>query len=54
MKKFLLILVLAFVASTAKSQDFSVVCETGQTLYYTISDATNHQVSVVAPSEDPD
>ena len=30
--------------------NFSAVCSTGQTLYYTITDATNHCVSVVAPA----
>lgn len=54
MKKSLLFLVLALLASVAKSQNFSAVCETGQTLYYTISDKANHQVSVVPPSDDPD
>lgn len=29
---------------------FSAVCPTGQTLYYNISDATNHYVQVVAPN----
>lgn len=54
MKKIFLSLVLALVVLSAKSQDFSAVCETGQTLYYTISDKANHQVTIVAPSEDPD
>lgn len=30
--------------------DFSAVCSTGQTLYYNITDATNHYVSMVAPA----
>ncbi len=29
--------------------DFSAVCPTGQTLYYDITDATNHYVGLVAP-----
>lgn len=34
---------------TAWAYNFYAVCPTGQTLYYTITDATNHYVSVVAP-----
>ena len=30
--------------------DFSAVCETGQTLYYNITDATNHYVALTCPS----
>ena len=29
--------------------DFSAVCETGQTLYYNITDAENHYVALVCP-----
>lgn len=54
MKKIVLFLVLAIMALSAKSQDFSAVCETGQTLYYNVSDAANRQVTIYAPSEDPD
>ena len=32
--------------------DFSAVCSTGQTLYYNITDATNHYVTVVSPEND--
>ena len=31
--------------------DFSAVCSTGQTLYYNITDDTNHYVELVAPGE---
>lgn len=54
MKKIFLSLVLALVVLSAKSQDFSAVCATGQTLYYTVSDTENHLVSVYAPADDPD
>ena len=30
--------------------DFSAVCETGQTLYYNITDAQNHEVELTCPS----
>ena len=32
--------------------DFSAVCETGQTLYYTITDAENHYVELTYPGTD--
>ena len=32
--------------------DFSAVCETGQTLYYNITDATNHHVELTYPGLD--
>ena len=31
------------------SADFSAVCETGQTLFYSITDSTNHYVTIVFP-----
>ena len=31
--------------------DFSAVCETGQTLYYNITDAENHYVAMVCPGQ---
>jgi len=31
------------------SYDFSAICETGQTLYYNITDATNHYVELTCP-----
>lgn len=35
---------------TASAYDFSAVCETGQTLYYNIIDASNEYVEITAPS----
>ena len=51
-KRFLvLLMVLCCGISQAWAQnfDFSAVCSTGQTLYYKITDNTNHYVMVVAP-----
>ena len=49
MKKVLLFFALAIIALTAKSQGFSVVCETGQSLYYRIIDKNNLFVEVTRP-----
>ena len=38
------------VVGKVNAYDFSAVCETGQTLFYTITDYQNHYVSVVSPS----
>ncbi|MBR6272006.1 MAG: leucine-rich repeat domain-containing protein, partial [Bacteroidales bacterium] len=37
-------------AGTAYAADFSATCSTGQTLYYTIIDATNHEVKLTYPA----
>lgn len=51
-KYFLLILLLNVVGMTKLfAYDFSVVCETGQTLYYNIIDSTNHYVELTCPGE---
>lgn len=55
MKQAILLLVLLSVAGMTKmyaSYDFSAVCETGQTLYYTITDAENHYVELTYPGTD--
>ena len=55
MKQAILLLVLLSVAGMTKmyaSYDFSAVCETGQTLYYTITDAENHYVKLTYPGTD--
>ena len=54
MKKFFLTLILAAFCgmSSAFAYDFSAVCPTGQTLYYNIIDAVNHEVEIVCPDED--
>ena len=47
-----LLVLLVCVVGIAKmyaSYDFSAVCETGQTLYYNITDATNHHVELTCP-----
>ncbi len=57
MKRFLpiqkgaLVLLLALFAGlgTAYAYSFSAVCSTGQTLYYNITDATNHYVEITCP-----
>lgn len=53
MKKFFLTLILAAFCgmSSAFAYDFSAVCPTGQTLYYNIIDAVNHEVEIVCPGE---
>ena len=45
----MLMIVLLLGRGAAWAFDFSSVCPTGQTLYYTITDSNNHYVSVVAP-----
>ena len=46
----LLFLLLCVVGMTKSySYDFSAVCDTGQTLYYSITDAENHYVALVCP-----
>ena len=48
----LLVLLLGVVGMTkGYAYDFSAVCETGQTLYYNITDAENHKVELTCPSE---
>ena len=57
MKKFLqhrkgvlaLLLALFLGMGTAYAADFSATCSTGQTLYYNITDATNHYVEITCP-----
>ena len=49
-KHFLLILLLCLAGMTKMyAYDFSAVCETGQTLYYNITNATNHYVELTYP-----
>ena len=50
MKKFLPILTMMVLATSAFAYDFSAVCETGQTLYYQISNYNNFQVAIIAPN----
>lgn len=54
MKNFFLTLLLAAFCgmSSAFAYDFSAVCSTGQTLYYNITNAANHEVEIVCPDED--
>ena len=47
---FLLFLALFWGMGTAFAYDFSLVCETGQTLYYNIVDPYNEYVEIVAPA----
>ena len=47
---FILLLNLAGMAKMY-AYDFSAVCETGQTLYYNVIDATNHYVSLTYPGQ---
>ena len=48
---FALLLALSLGMGTAyASYDFSVVCSTGQTLYYNITDATNQYVEITSPN----
>ena len=52
MRNVLLILLLCMAGMTKTyAYDFSAVCETGQTLYYNITDATNHHVELTCPGE---
>ena len=46
---FTLVFVLGLGMATAWAYSFSAVAPSGQTLYYTITDANNHYVQVVAP-----
>ena len=53
MKKVLLIMVLfaiSFIGKAQQTYDFSAVCETGQTLYYIITDGENREVKVTCPN----
>ncbi len=51
MKKLFAILTMMVLATSASAQnyDFSAVCESGQTLYYQISDSSNYEIAVTAP-----
>ena len=51
--RFALFVLLLSVAGMNKSYayDFSAVCSTGQTLYYNITDASNHYVELTCPGE---
>lgn len=50
----LLVLLLSVAGMTKMyAFDFSAVCETGQTLYYNITDSTNHYVSLTCPGGTP-
>ena len=42
--------VLVMTKGYAQMFDFSAVCSTGQTLYYKITDATNHYVALTCPN----
>ena len=46
---FALLLALFLGMGTTYAADFSAVCSTGQTLYYNITDATNHYVEITFP-----
>lgn len=48
-KSFLFALLFVTFFKFAWAFDFYATCSTGQTLYYTITDATNHYVEVIAP-----
>lgn len=53
LKAVMLILMMGVVGMTKGfAYSFSAVCETGQTLYYNITDATNHYVELTCPSYD--
>ena len=51
LRSVLLVLLLSAVGMTKAfaAYDFSAVCETGQTLYYKVTDATNHYVELTCP-----
>lgn len=49
MKKILVIFALAMLALPAKSQGFSSVCESGQELYYRITNVDKHYVEITLP-----
>ena len=44
-----LLLALSLGMGTAYAYNFSAICSTGQTLYYNITDATNHYVEITCP-----
>ncbi len=46
---FVLLLALFLGMGTAYAYDFSATCPSGQTLYYNITDATNHYVEITCP-----
>ena len=46
---FVLLLALSLGMGTAYAYSFSATCSTGQTLYYNITDATNHYVEITFP-----
>lgn len=52
-KNFLLLVLLVSIAGMSKcfAYDFSAVCETGQTLYYKITDAEKHYVELINPND---
>lgn len=49
MRKFFLLLAILMMVLSVKPQDFSAVCESGQTLYYRITDKKNNLVEIVYP-----
>ena len=51
---FALLLALSLGMGTAYAYDFSKTCSTGQTLYYNITDATNHYVEITYPTNNYD
>lgn len=51
-KNVLFMAALFFCISSAFAYDFSAVCPTGQTLYYNITDAVNHEVELTYPGND--
>ena len=53
MKKILLITLAIVTACNAMASDFSAVCSTGQTLYYTITSTANKTVAVVPQYPNP-
>ena len=52
-KTVVFLIMLCFVGLTnAYAYDFSAVCSTGQTLYYTITDNSNHLVKITCPNSE--
>ena len=51
---FAFLLALFLGMGTANAADFSATCSTGQTLYYNITDATNHYVEITFPGTSSD
>ena len=47
--KFVMIMLLIGLVGKMYAYDFSAVCSTGQTLYYNITDASNHYVELTSP-----